>query len=86
MAEFAARGAGRIYFDQPECDAMVPVAQQIVGAVRDGDAGPMLDLLAQAAQVGGVQWRFVLIVTLAAMVPDDLPPRRLLAWMDRDPL
>lgn len=68
-------------FDHEPCDRMVPVAARIVGAVRDDDAGYLLDLIAEAETVGGRQWQLALVVTLAAMVPDTATPGRLLGWL-----
>lgn len=71
-------------FRHDPCDLMVPVAARIVGAVRDDDPALFLDLIAQARQVGGPGWQTALIVTLAAMIPDQATPGRLLEWLHEE--
>lgn len=69
----------------PEMDRLVPVAMQLVGAVRSMDAAAVDEafdaarrLLPDAEMAGGA-----LCVLLAAMVPWDQSPRQLLAWWVR---
>lgn len=54
-------------------EAALPLAQQLVGAVRDHDR----DLVAELVDGADVM---ALLVALAAMVPDDATPAELLAW------
>jgi hypothetical protein len=67
----------------PLTDAVVPAAEQLVDAVRRGDADAVAEQLA-AVQQRGDAGLHALVVVLAAMVPDDRRPSRLLAWL-RDP-
>lgn len=53
----------------------LPVAMQVVGAVRDMDRDAVAEL------VEGADWP-ALLIALAAMVPDDQSPAQLLAWRE----
>jgi len=66
----------------PTTDALVPIAERFVGAVRDGDSELIEVLLAQAitATGGRCDPGTALAVVLAAMVPDDERPSHLLLW------
>jgi hypothetical protein len=66
----------------PATDALVPIAQQFVGAVRDHDGDRIEELLAEAivATGGRCDPALALLVVCAAMVPEDLKPSALLAW------
>jgi hypothetical protein len=63
-------------------DAILPSALQLVGAVRTGDAGEILDAIAaaRAATNDHPYWRTALILVLAGMVDDNAKPSELLAW------
>lgn len=67
----------------PATDALVPVAQQLVGAVRAGDAVAVDEAFAAAiiATGGRCNPAEALAVVLAAMVPDNHTPSFLLKWM-----
>lgn len=69
------------FFKHEVCDAITPDALAIVGAVRTGDPAEFLEALARARINGGPGWVTALVVTLAAMVPDDRSPAQLLEWM-----
>lgn len=66
-----------------QTDALVPIAQRFVGAVHDGDTELVDELVAQTilATGGKCDPGTALAVVLAAMVPDDQAPSRLLAWL-----
>lgn len=66
----------------PTTDALVPIAERFVGAVRDGDAAAVDELLAEVITTTGGRCDpgTALAVVLAAMVPDDVEPSRLLLW------
>ncbi|MFF4600588.1 hypothetical protein [Amycolatopsis sp. NPDC001319] len=70
----------------PTLDALIPVAQQLIGAVRTNDADAMDEAFAEAiiATGGTVDPCQALAVLLAAMVPDDQRPSELLEWMSVD--
>jgi hypothetical protein len=61
-------------------DAMVPVAQRMIGAVREWDVGEVAAAFTDAEEVGGLA---VLVVVLAAMVPYDRSVGDLLGWVGR---
>lgn len=63
-------------------DDLIPVAQRLIGAVRDSDAGEVEEALAEAILVTGGRCDpgAALAVLCAAMVPDNTPPSRLLLW------
>lgn len=67
----------------PLTDSVVPAAEALVEAVRQGDAAVVAEAFASAQQLGDAGLH-ALVVVLAAMVPDDRRPSRLLAWL-RDP-
>ncbi len=59
-------------------DALVPVAAELIGTVRDFDPADTAEIL---DRVGVLDERSrALVVTLAAMVPVDRSPSELLAW------
>lgn len=66
----------------PVTDQLVPIAARLVGAVREGDADGIEQALADTilATGGRCDPGAALAVVLAAMVPDDVEPSRLLAW------
>lgn len=66
----------------PTTDALVPIAERFVGAVRDGNSELIDELLAEVITTTGGRCDpgTALAVVLAAMVPDDQPPSRLLLW------
>jgi hypothetical protein len=64
----------------PLGDAVLPAAQRLVCAVRDGDQREMFTALNEARTAGGMHWMITFACTLAAMVPDDRPVASLLAW------
>jgi hypothetical protein len=63
-------------------DAVLPSALRLVGAVRTGDAGEILDAIAAAREAADDHpcWRTALIVVLAGMVDYDATPSELLSW------
>lgn len=63
-------------------DALVPIAQQLVGAVRNGDTDGVDEALAAAIVVTGGRCDpgVALAVVCAAMVPDEDHPSHLLKW------
>lgn len=67
-------------------DALVPVAQQLVGAVRAGDSEAVDEAFAAAIDATGGRCNpaEALAVVLAAMVPDNHTPSYLLKWMRAD--
>ncbi|NUR80750.1 MAG: hypothetical protein HOQ21_09940 [Dermatophilaceae bacterium] len=67
----------------PLTDSVLPAAEVLTAAVRRGDAEAVATALNAAGQLGDAGLH-ALIVVLAAMVPDDRRPSRLLAWL-RDP-
>lgn len=72
----------------PAADALLPAALRLVGAVREGDAVEVQDALDDAqAAAARPDWARILLLTVAAMVPDGDQPSVLLAWcqQDRDP-
>lgn len=71
-AAFRARTFYEVAADR-RVEAALPLAQQLVGAVRDEDR----DLVAELVDGADVM---ALLVALAAMVPDDQTPAELLAW------
>lgn len=58
-------------------DEQIPVALALVGAVREFDAAAVAEILRDADMAA-------LAVVLAAMVPWDQSPGRLLAWCHRE--
>lgn len=66
----------------PVTDQLVPIAARLVGAVRDNDPDEVEQALADTilATGGRCDPGAALAVVLAAMVPDDVEPSRLLAW------
>lgn len=66
----------------PVTDQLVPIAARLVGAVRDHDPDGVEQALADTilATGGRCDPGAALAVVLAAMVPDDSAPSRLLAW------
>ncbi len=69
------------YFDHPPCDAVLPDALGIVGAVRDGDPARFLDQLDSARRHGGQAWQSALVMVLASLIPQDKTVGELAAWM-----
>jgi hypothetical protein len=67
----------------PITDALVPVAQRLIGAVRDHDTAAVDEALAAAITVTGgrVDPAVALAIVCAAMVPEDIQPSRLLLWV-----
>lgn len=61
-------------------DWAVRLAQTLVWAVREGDAECVAQVLTEARDEAGRAAVDALVIVLAAMVPDDLPPSELLAW------
>lgn len=64
-------------------DELVPVAQRVVGAVRDMDWHQLDECLAEAIETTGGRCdpAVALLVVCAAMVPEDSQPSRLLGWV-----
>ncbi len=58
--------------------AQLPLALELVGAVRDGGPDAVADALARTNDLAA------LVVMLAALVPDDQTPSELLAWWNPD--
>lgn len=67
----------------PLTDSVVPAAEALTSAVKAADVESVAAALASVEQLGVESLR-ALVVVLAAMVPDDRRPSRLLAWL-RDP-
>lgn len=67
----------------PATDALIPAAQQLVGAVRANDPAAVEEAFAAAiiATGGRCNPAEALAVVLAAMVPDHHTPTYLLKWM-----
>ncbi|WP_435583358.1 hypothetical protein [Amycolatopsis thermoflava] len=67
----------------PITDALVPIAQRFVGAVREHDIDLMDELLAEVILVTGGRCdpALALAVVCAALVPDGYSPATLLAWL-----
>lgn len=65
-------------------DALVPIAQRVVGAVRDMDWHQVDECLAEAIETTGGRCdpAVALLVVTAAMVPEEAPPSGLLAWVE----
>lgn len=61
-------------------DWAVHLAQTLIWAVREGDAERVAEVLTEARDEAGRASVDALVIVLAAMVPDDLPPSELLAW------
>ncbi|HEY9475201.1 MAG TPA: hypothetical protein VIS06_15310 [Mycobacteriales bacterium] len=64
-------------------DALLPHAQRLVGAVRDGNPAAVVEVLDGVRGVpapDGVDPVAALAVVLACLVPDLSSPRELLAW------
>lgn len=69
----------------PLTDSLIPAASRLVWAVREGDQDDVENLLDEVRNEGGRVGIDGLLIVLAAMVPDDMTPADLLAWMsDRD--
>lgn len=64
----------------PLTDSVVPAAEALVEAVRHADTAAVAEELAAVQQLGDAGLH-ALVVVLAAMVPDDRRPSRLLAWL-----
>lgn len=64
-------------------DALVPIAQRFVGAVREMDSELMDELIAEVIETTGGRCdpAMALLVVTAAMVPDDSQPSGLLSWV-----
>lgn len=67
----------------PVTDALIPAAQQLIGAVRAGDPDAVDEAFAAAIDATGGRCNpaEALAVVLAAMVPDHHTPTYLLKWM-----
>jgi hypothetical protein len=65
----------------PITDAVIPAAVRLIWAVRESDAAEVDQSVTDAVNAVGWAGIQALVVVLAAMVPDDLPPSDLLAWM-----
>src|SRR5699024_9416395 len=67
----------------PTTDALVPVAQRFVGAVREMDNDLIEELLAETIDATGGRCdpAVALAITCAAMVPEHLTPSVLLSWL-----
>lgn len=63
----------------PDLDRLIPIAMQLVGAVRMQDQDGVAEALAAAGRVYPGP-SAALCVLLAAMVPWELAPSELLAW------
>lgn len=64
-------------------DALVPIAQRVVGAVRDMDWRQVDECLAETIETTGGRCdpAVALLVVTAAMVPDGARPSGLLSWV-----
>lgn len=65
----------------PLTDSVIDHASHIVWAVRERDAAAIAETLAAVQDKAGVRGVHALLLVLAAMVPDDVPPAPLLAWL-----
>jgi len=65
----------------PLTDGVIDHASQIVWAVRERDAATIASTIAAVQDLAGVRGVHALLLVLAAMVPDDVPPAPLLAWL-----
>ena len=69
-----------------QATAAIPVACELVCAVRDGDLTVIADRLdrvaARCEKAGSPQEWFALAVVLASMVPDGVPLPDLLGWLE----
>ena len=70
----------------PLGDAVLPSALRLVGAVRTGDPGEILDSIAAAREATNDHpyWRTALIIVLAGLVDDESPPSEMLSWTTQD--
>jgi len=61
---------------------VLPSALRLVGAVRAGEPAEITAAIAAAREAceHHPYWVTALILTLAGLVPDDVPPSKLLAW------
>ncbi len=65
----------------PVGDAVLPAAQRLVGAVRDGDHHGITQAIADARTAAHhPYWVTALLCVVAAMVSDEEQPSELLAW------
>lgn len=66
----------------PVGDAVLPAALRLVGAVRAGDPVEITAAIGSAYEAADHHpyWTTALLLTLAAMVPDDARASELLAW------
>lgn len=64
----------------PITDALIPAATQLVWAVRCDDPAEVDAALDEVVRLAGQHGLCALALVLAAMVPDDEPPSRLLGW------
>lgn len=64
-----------------ELAQLVPAATALVWAVRTGNAAELDTALVEATAHAGWAGVRALVVLLAAMVPDDETPSRLLGWL-----
>lgn len=66
----------------PVTDELVPVAQNLIGAVRDNDPAAVDEAFAAAADIlaGRSDPAAALAVVCAAMVPEETSPSQLLLW------
>lgn len=66
----------------PTTDALVPVALQLVGAVRAQDSGAVDEVFASAIELTGGRCdpAAALAIVCAALVPEDAQPSQLLRW------
>ncbi len=69
----------------PVCDALLPAALRLVGAVHEVDPEEVDDALEDARKAANrPDWQHLLLLTLAALVPDGDTPATLLAWVQHD--
>lgn len=61
-------------------DWAVPLASRLIWAVREDDKDEVAAVLSEARDEAARVGIDALVLVLAAMVPDDLPPSELLAW------
>jgi len=65
----------------PLTDSVIDHAAQIVRAVRELDATTIANTIAAVQNTAGTRGVHALLLVLAAMVPDDVAPAPLLAWL-----